>query len=70
MSKKAKKSEVLRVMPIAQPIDGELYVDVEFSCSTCDGKGVLRLTDLQWQLMKNKPMSDYSCPKCRGMAPP
>lgn len=59
-----KESKILKVVPVPEPIDGGLFVDVEFSCSSCDGSGVLRLTDPQWEHMKDDPMSDFSCPKC------
>jgi hypothetical protein len=62
-----KKSEVLSVVVIPQPINGQLFVDVAFSCSSCaDGKGVVRLTDIQWQQMKTHPLSNYECQRCRG----
>ena len=69
MSAIVKKSKVLRVFPITQPIDGQLYVDVTFSCSLCDdGSAVARLTDLQRQqnncFVGRDSKIDYVCQKC------
>jgi hypothetical protein len=60
-------SAVIDVFPIIQAIHGELYVDVQISCSACDGWGIIRLRDSDWQSMrKRESIGDFRCRKCRS----
>jgi hypothetical protein len=62
-----KESRVLRVTPIPPRVDNRLLVDVEYSCSSCEGSGVVRLTAVDWMDGKDIPRANYKCAKCRGV---
>src|SRR5450755_3653796 len=62
-----KESRVLRVTPIPPRGDNRLLVDVEYSCSSCEGSGVVRLTAVDWMDGKDIPRANYKCAKCRGV---
>jgi hypothetical protein len=62
------KNKICDVRPVPQPIDGELWADVVMSCSSCDALEIVRLTDLQWTLIKDgyNSLPPVTCAKCRG----
>jgi hypothetical protein len=62
-----KESRVLRVTPIPPRVDNRLLVDVEYSCSSCEGSGVVRLTAVDWMDGKDLARTNYKCAKCRGV---
>jgi hypothetical protein len=62
---KLKESRILRVTPIPPRVDNLLLVDVEYSCTSCDGFGVVRTTAVEWTLVKDTPRTNFVCRKCR-----
>jgi hypothetical protein len=59
------QAKILRVTPISQPIDGDLHVDIELSCVSCDRSGVVQLTDVQWAAVRGDVLR-YECAECGG----
>jgi hypothetical protein len=62
---KLKESRILRVTPIPQRVDNLLLVDFEYSCTSCDGFGVVRTTAVEWTLVEDTPRTNFVCRKCR-----
>jgi hypothetical protein len=59
------ESRVLRVTALPPRVDNQLVFDVEYSCVSCDGSGVVRIPEEQWVEMQAAPRKNYSCRKCR-----
>jgi hypothetical protein len=62
---KLKESRVLRITPIPPRVDNLLLVDIEYSCTSCDGFGVVRTTAVEWMLARERPRANFDCRKCR-----
>jgi hypothetical protein len=62
---KLKENQVLRVTPIPPRVDNLLLVDIEYSCMSCDGFGVVRTTAVEWMMAKDTPRTNFVCRKCR-----
>ena len=57
---------MLAIKALPKPINGEKWVEAEYSCSECDESGVIRFTDSQWREMIDNPPKRL-CPKCGGL---
>jgi hypothetical protein len=56
------RPEVIDVMPVIVPIGGELYVYVTLMCDACDGTGLVRIRDTEWQKILQRTIPKFRMP--------